>query len=426
MADHTGTVDDRSVDLAFPHRLVEDVLSAPVEVAFDAVDRLIAWAEAQRLRLVAGLREAGRSPFELLDDTSVHTTMAGLLRAERRVDVLALFPSFADAMAAGDISVGHLDRLGDALRRLLDHEREQFAADHVRLLLTARAGSAGRFGRFLAREVARFEKSRPVPDSADGDPAEARFAAQQAGIRLTSQRDRDTGMTVYRWTLDPLRALQFDQRLAARVEALHHGPPIAGCPDDPLERQAFLRALALWQLTEQATGGSGSGAGSGSRGAEVIVVVDHTVPGDTPDVDWGHPVDIPARVLDDLLGRKDTTVIEIVVRNGTIVSAPGSLDLGRTTRLANRAQRRALRALYRGCGIPGCDVSFDRCTIHHVVWWRNGGTTDLCNLLPVCNRHHHLIHDRGWQLTLGPNRELTVTTPSGRVMTTGPPHRWAA
>jgi len=115
-----------------------------------------------------------------------------------------------------------------------------------------------------------------------------------------------------------------------------------------------------------------------------------------------------------------------VVRNGTIVSAPGSLDLGRTTRLANRAQRRALRALYRGCGIPGCDVSFDRCTIHHVVWWRHGGPTDLWNLLPVCSRHHHHIHDRGWQLSLGPNRELTIVTPSGQVMTTGPPHRWAA
>ncbi|MFZ4719977.1 MAG: HNH endonuclease signature motif containing protein, partial [Ilumatobacteraceae bacterium] len=420
MGDHIDLIDDQNSDVAvdhvLPHALVEDVLAGPVEVAFDAVARLIAWAEAQRLRLIAGLRESGRSPFELLDDTSVHITMAGLNRAERRVNVLALFPTFADALAAGDISVGHVDRLGDALRRLLDHERELLAADHVRLLLTARAGSASRYGRFLAREVARFEKSRPVPESAEGDPAEARFAAQRAGIRLTSQRDRDTGMTVYRWALDPLRALQFDQRLAARVEALHHGPPIAGCPDDPLERQAFLRALALWQLTEQATGGTGTG--SGSRGAEVIVVVDHTAPGE-PDIDWGHPVDIPKRVLDDLLGRKDTKVVEVVVRNGTIVSAPGSLDLGRTTRLANRAQRRALRALYRGCGMPGCDVSFDRCTIHHVVWWRHGGRTDLCNLLPVCNRHHHLIHDRGWQLSLGPNRELTIVTPSGRVMTTG-------
>ena len=123
----------------------------------------------------------------------------------------------------------------------------------------------------------------------------------------------------------------------------------------------------------------------------------------------------------------ETAVVHTVtVRNGVIIDAPGELNLGRTTRLANRAQRRALRALHRTCAVPGCDVTFDRCTIHHIHWWRHGGTTDLANLLPLCNRHHHLVHDRGWQLELGPHRELTVTTPSGRVMTTGPPQRWAA
>jgi hypothetical protein len=158
----------------------------------------------------------------------------------------------------------------------------------------------------------------------------------------------------------------------------------------------------------------------------VIVVIDHTTPDGTPDIDWGRDIDIPERVLHDLLDHPSTHVHQIVVRNGVIISAPGQLDLGRTTRLANRAQRRALRALHRSCAIPGCDVRFDHCTIHHITWWRHGGRTDLANLLPICNRHHHLVHDQGWQLSLGPNRELTVTTPSGRVMTTGPPRRWAA
>mgnify|MGYP000249285442 CR=1 FL=1 len=233
--------------------------------------------------------------------------------------------------------------------------------------------------------------------------------------------DRDTGMNIYRLALDPLRSLAFDRRLAARVEALHHGPPIPGCPTDPFERQAFLRALALVQLIEH------DGAGTAtSAGAEIIVVVDHTTPDGTPDIDWGRDLDIPERVLHDLLHHPTTKIHEIVVRNGTIITAPGQLDLGRTSRLANRAQRRALRALHRTCAIPGCDTTFDRCTIHHIVWWRHGGTTDIANLIPICSRHHHLVHDRGWQLTLGPHRELTVTTPSGRVMTTGPPHRWAA
>ena len=418
----TPAADEIVVDHAFPHSLVEDVLGPDVDLAFAAADRLAAWVEAQRLRLVAVVRAQGRSPLEWLDGQSPHSTAASLARAERRADVGALFPAFAASLERGELSVSHLDRLGEALRRLLPHERDQLVAEEGRLLDIAMAVSAGRFGRHLARHVARLERARPVPDDASGDaadPTEARFAAQQAGIRLTSHTDRDTGMAVYRLALDPLRSISFEQRLAAVVEALHHGPPIPGCPVDPLERQSFLRAHALLLMLD-------GQAGNRKGGAEVIVVIDHTTPDEEPDVDWGRPVEIPQRVLDELLGVPATKVVEVVVRNGVVISAPGVLDLGRTTRLANRAQRRALRALYRGCGVPGCDVGFDRCTIHHIIWWRHGGVTDLHNLIPLCGRHHHLVHDRGWHLRLGTRRELTVTTPSGRVMTTGPPQRWAA
>ena len=77
--------------------------------------------------------------------------------------------------------------------------------------------------------------------------------------------------------------------------------------------------------------------------------------------------------------------------------------------------------MYATCGIPGCSVGFDRCDVHHVIWWRHGGRTDLANLLPVCTRHHAKIHHDGWTITLGANRELILTLPDGSRMTTGPP-----
>ena len=409
-------------DRSFPYALVDQVLGPDVDGAFAAADRLVAWVDAQRLRLVAAMRAEGRSVLELLDEQSPHATVASLTRVERRAEVGSQFPAFVAALGRGEVSAAHLDRLDEALRRLLPHERDQLEGDAARLLAIASSVSAARFGRHLTREVARLERLRPAPVDDEGapvDPSEARFAAQQAGIRLTSRTDRDTGMTVYRLALDPLRSVSFDQRLAAVVEALHHGPPIPGCPADPLERQSFLRAQALLSLLD-------GQAGNGRGGPDVIVVVDHTTPDDEPDVDWGHPAHIPARVLAELLDDPTSTVTEVVVRNGVVIAAPGSLDLGRSSRLANRAQRRALRAMYRGCGVPGCDVRFDRCTIHHIHWWRHGGCTDLHNLIPLCSRHHHLVHDHGWQLVLGSRRELTVTTPSGRVMTTGPPRRWEA
>jgi HNH endonuclease len=102
-----------------------------------------------------------------------------------------------------------------------------------------------------------------------------------------------------------------------------------------------------------------------------------------------------------------------------------ALDLGRSTRLANRWQRRTLRALYPTCAIPDCPVRFSLCKVHHVRWWRRGGRTDLANLLPVCVRHHTAIHHEGWTLELAADRNLRVTLPDRTVMTTGPPARAA-
>ncbi len=160
---------------------------------------------------------------------------------------------------------------------------------------------------------------------------------------------------------------------------------------------------------------------------EAVVVVDTTRADSAtgePTVDWGLPVEIPQRVLLDLFEVAD--VHTVVLRNGVVLHAPGELNLGRATRLANRAQRRALRATYATCAIPGCATRFDHCKIHHVEWWRRGGRTDLANLLPICVKHHTLVHHGGWDLHLAPDRTLTITLPDGSAMTNGPPGRKAA
>ena len=106
-----------------------------------------------------------------------------------------------------------------------------------------------------------------------------------------------------------------------------------------------------------------------------------------------------------------------------IVAADGvSLYLGLETRVANRAQRRALRVMYRGCAIAGCEARFADCAIHHLRWFRHLGRTDIDNLLPLCHRHHHRVHEGGWKLVLDVRRNLTITYPDGNIMTTGPPN----
>jgi hypothetical protein len=116
----------------------------------------------------------------------------------------------------------------------------------------------------------------------------------------------------------------------------------------------------------------------------------------------------------------------VVVRNGVVIDAGGELDLGRTSRDPNRAQRRALRGLYTTCAVPGCCVRFAKTKLHHVAWWRHGGRTDLDNQLPLCELHRQAVHHDSWVLTLTADRQLTIRLPDGQVMTTGPPRRNAA
>ncbi len=69
----------------------------------------------------------------------------------------------------------------------------------------------------------------------------------------------------------------------------------------------------------------------------------------------------------------DAHILPVVLGGDGVV-----LDVGRSRRLATDDQRRALRAMYRTCGIGTCDVSFDRCEIHHVDEWdAHQGDTDL-------------------------------------------------
>ncbi len=83
-------------------------------------------------------------------------------------------------------------------------------------------------------------------------------------------------------------------------------------------------------------------------------------------------------------------------------------DLGRRSRTVSPALRELLGQIDgERCRFPSCTRT--ACLhAHHVRFWRDGGLTDLANLVLVCSRHHTLIHTDGFQLVLSPDRTLTV------------------
>lgn len=101
-----------------------------------------------------------------------------------------------------------------------------------------------------------------------------------------------------------------------------------------------------------------------------------------------------------------------------IVMGPGrdQLRMGRKTRIANRAQRRALRVRDAGCTFPGCSVAAEWCVAHHVTFFEHGGVTDLENLVLLCRFHHKAVHDRDFRMSRG-DGEVTVSRPDGTPIT---------
>jgi hypothetical protein len=82
------------------------------------------------------------------------------------------------------------------------------------------------------------------------------------------------------------------------------------------------------------------------------------------------------------------------------------LDLGRTSRLFTRAQRKALRLRDRRCRAEGCDTPVAWTEAHHKNPWAHGGTTDLANAISLCSFHHHRCHDTSYLHEYLPNGDV--------------------
>ncbi len=98
-------------------------------------------------------------------------------------------------------------------------------------------------------------------------------------------------------------------------------------------------------------------------------------------------------------------------------SAGNPLSVGRETRVVPRRIRRALnRRDQNRCQFLGCDAT-RRLHAHHIIHWANGGPTELPNLMLVCNFHHHLLHEHGWNVEPNPAGSHTWIMPSGEPAT---------
>lgn len=75
----------------------------------------------------------------------------------------------------------------------------------------------------------------------------------------------------------------------------------------------------------------------------------------------------------------DRLLCDALVQKVVLDERGHPLALGRADRLFSRAQKAALAKRDQGCITPGCGMPVAWTEAHHVVWWEQGGATDIDN-----------------------------------------------
>lgn len=387
--------------LVFEALIHTDVAQLDVVGTIDASKRLryvrgvLDSFEAQLTGRIGELHAQGQgAPAEETYTRNQGVSAAEARRKQRRSKILDEAPSFGEALATGAVGAEHADVLANVTAGLDDAIKASLLEHEGDLLAKATTSSPEDFKRTCQQTLAKVQHDAGV----------ARAERQKSETRLSRRIDA-SGMHHVNATYHPEMGEAVNNVINRQIDAL-----IASKQYPDADRQQ----LAAYAMHDLLVGGHQQAR---PVEAEITLIIDaDTLCSDLHDhsvCEYTSGVPVPPETVRRMCcnGR----LIPLVIgQNGV------PLDMGRDIRLANRAQRRALRALYRTCAFPGCDVAFHRCEIHHIVPYELGGVTDLANLIPVCSRHHHLVHEMRWRLTLDADRTLTVWQPDGATYATAP------
>jgi hypothetical protein len=260
-------------------------------------------------------------------------------------------------------------------------------------------------------DVDRMYRHWKLHGEQDTPPAER--AWDRRGVRTLSRYDGLATVEVRLGVDDEQRFLAvLDARVAAR--AVDEAPRGALSTDTPTWTQQ--RADALLELLEAGVAHLHAGGEVDVEAAVVHVVCDYDTLVErakgSAELDGGLPVcGEAARRL-----ACDAGLVRIVTRGASEI-----LDVGRKTRQWTAAQRRAIRWRYGGrCAFPACGRRITQ--IHHTHPWSHHGETNLDSGVPVCSRHHHLVHEGGWTVTYNPTTRAAIfTSPTNHHITAPTP-----
>ena len=290
----------------------------------------------------------------------------GMAAAREKVRVaraLATLPKIDKGLSRGELSYSKVR----AMTRIADESNEDY------LMMIAKHGTA----HHVEKLVSKYRTAKRLQDA---DAAEEQYRDRE----LEYYHDHD-GCLVIKARMPAEQGALIVKALEMAME-INHVEARSAVDDvtavtSAAEPVAARRADALADIAETYMNNDES---SGSTADRYQVVVHVTAV--TSEIEDGPHVSVAT-------SRRigcDSSIVNIVEdENGE------PLSIGRRSRSIPPPMRRALRIRDGGCRFPGC-TNTKFVDGHHIKHWADGGETSLDNLVSLCRRHHHLVHEGGF------------------------------
>ncbi len=319
-------------------------------------------------------------------------------RDTNRARLVDDIPSLGDALDQGTIGGEHLDAISNAAKGFDEAARPLFDAAASDLVSQSDNTPVDTFKKQVQR----------LADKVKNDHGLERARTRRAQSEVRTWKDRD-GMGHLKGVFDPEWFESIVTGIEREAAAMASSAKKSG---EPVVRGSQLDAAALVELIQH---------GNGSKGrADITVLVDAESLANGP---HEHTVRETRNGTPLAFAAIERLCCDALIRRVVIDTAGNAIDVGRRSRTATDAQWSALNAMYSTCCWAGCDRPVSWCQAHHIHEWENGGLTDLDNLVPLCSKHHHAVHEGGYTIKLLPDRTLRIFQPNGTLHAVAAPNR---
>ena len=321
---------------------------------------------------IEGLDDGGLNSKVVLREAGRMSTRAAN-RFARTAAGLAEMPKLAESLANGAITVEHAEVAVGAAAKTSPQQVEDQLSE------LAEGSSVDVF----TEQSRRWVNGKQPNDSTE-------LYEQQRKNRLLKHWINDEGMGVLLAELDPVSYQQALKALDSEYDRLWRSDGGRdGSPGDIRTTPQRLADAFVGLLTNPTR------RTPNSIRTQLIAIADiERLRGDNPtgtaEIVGGDA--LPQTVLERLTCTAAIT--------GVVFGGEGQpLWVGRTHRHATEAQTKAIIARDRHCRGEHCTVGPQRCEIHHIKPWEQGGHTDIDKMCLACPLCHHNIHDRGYIVT---------------------------